>query len=156
MGHACPRCKAWSSAQTVEQIGLRPAIRCTTCGLTWLTEGAGFVCPRCAHATLEVVESVELGGTGPHDYEHSINRIRCAACGLTGASEYREYGGTFTGPEYEHDGFLLDAADEDALRLWFSSEPRAPIEGVRVLVQPVSSFSMQSIWEYEQAKRWPR
>lgn len=69
---------------------------------------------------------------------------------------YREFGGTFTGPEYDHEGFLLDAAGEDALRLWFSSDPRTPIEGVRSLAQPLSSFQMQTRWDHERSRRWKR
>lgn len=105
----------------------------------------GFVCPRCERATLEIVEAVELG-PGPDDDERTIQTIRCSGCQLTGAAEYRESRrGSLDSDCYTHDGCVLDAAGEDALRLWFASSPRPPIDGVTSLTRPVSWFRMRYV-----------
>lgn len=104
-----------------------------------------FECPACHHASLEIVDSVELGA-GPDDDERTIQTIRCNDCQLTGAAEYRESRrGSLDSDSFTHDGCLLDAAGEDALRLWLASSPRRPIDGVTSLTRPLSWFRMRAV-----------
>lgn len=104
-----------------------------------------FVCPGCDAPTLDIVERVELG-PGADDDERTLQRIRCTACGLTGAAEYRE-SRRGSGESWHHDGCLLDAAGEDALRAWFASPAaeRRTIDGVRSIAEPLSWFRMQYV-----------